>query len=399
MTQTLRLREYYYMGVRHKGWFFGALIVSVVIALLMAFTLPKIYRAETVLLVESETILNPLIRGLAISPSMRARMSTLREELLSWERLTLLIEKLVLDKKAITPIQRDRLIRNLRKKIDIKLRGADMITISYEGPDPKKAQLIVKTLADIIIGGNITSADLEANSAIRFIDDQLETYRVKLEESENALREFREVYMSSLPIATRLNEQLVALKMELNQLLVDNTEAHPRVIQVRNMIGQLEQQRDAFLAQAEVQGLEIKPEQYAKMVSSVPYQEQQLAKLQRNYAVNAEIYQRLLQKLETAKMSQTLEDSESGTKFRILEPARLPLEPVKPNKTLFFIGGLIVGVALGLIIIYLIELSDNSIRNLEEARNLLDLPIFGAIATIRPEELILGERLKAGSGV
>lgn len=399
VSQTLRLREYYYMALRHRGWFVSAVMLCMIVALIFSFVLPKIYRAETVLLVEDEKILNPLISGLAISPSMAARMRTLREELLSWARLTLLAEKLKLAEKAKSPLEFERLIHTIRDHISIRLRGQDIITISYEGTNPKKSQEIVQTLSDIIIEGNITSADLEANSAIRFIKEQLESYRLKLEESEEKLREFRELYSSSLPVATRMNEQLVALKIELNNLLVENTEEHPRVVQTKKLIQQIENQRDQQMQSAQSQGVAIQPEEYAKMISSVPLQEQQLAKLQRDYSVNDSIYQRLLQRLETAKISQTLEASENGAKFRILEPARLPLAPVKPNKPLFILGGLLVGIGLGVAVIYLLELSDNSIRSVDEARTVMEYPIFGSIATIRPEELLMGERIRQEVGV
>lgn len=399
ISQALRLREYYYMALRHKLLFAVTVGAAVIVATLMAFTSPKIYQAETVLLVEGERILDPLIDGLAISPSVNSRMRTMRDELLSWQRLTLLVEKLQLFKKEGSPLDYERLIRQLRDSISIKMRGTDLITVGFEGRDPKKAQEIVETLANIIIDGNLTSADLEANSAIRFIQQQLESYREKLEESEIRLREFREIYSSSLPIAVRMNEQMVALKMELNNLLVDNTEDHPRVIQTRKLIEQLESQRDQYIRKAQEEGAEIKPEDYAKLVTSVPLQEQQLAKLQRDYSVNESIYQRLLQRLETAKISQTLEESDNGTNFKILEPARLPLEPVKPNKPLMIIGGLIVGIGLGAVLIYLIEMSNTSIRTMDEARNLLELPVFAAISTIRTEELLMGERLKEEIGV
>ena len=59
------------------------------------------------------------------------------------------------------------------------------------------------------------------------------------------------------------------------------------------------------------------------------------------------------------------------------------------------IAGFFLGLGLGAGIVFLMEMSNNSIRNVDEARQLLDLPIFGAIATIKPEELLLGERLRA----
>lgn len=399
VSNSLRLRECYYMVLRHKVYFLGAVAFAMSIALILSFVLPKTYRAETILLVQEEKILNPLISSLAISPRVSDRMKTLREELLSWQRLTLLVEKLELDKGVKTPYEYENLMKQLRARIGIKMRGFDIITVSFEGPDPKKAQEIVKTLSDIIVEGNLTSQTLEADHAMSFIEGQMESYRDKLETSETNLREFKEVYSSTLPVAVRMNEQLVALKMELNHLLVENTPAHPRVIETKELIEHLESQRDEQIKNAEEVGMNIDPATYAKLVSSVPYQEQQLARLHRDYNVNATIYQTLLQKLETARISQTLEQSDKGTKFRVLEPARLPLKPAKPNKPLILLGGLILGIGMGSVLIYILELSDDSLRTVEEARYLLELPILGSIMTIRPEQLIAQERLRKAVSV
>src|SRR3989338_3887152 len=394
VSQNLRLREYYYMLLRHKLVLSWIVAICVGIASVSTLFLTKIYRAETALLVQDEEILKPLIAGLAIAPSVAARLRSLREELISWQRLTLLVEQLKLDKEYNkNPLEYERLIKRLRDKISIRMGGSQIITVSFEGPDPKKAQDIVQTLSDIIIGGTLTSQKVEASSAIRFIDEQLASYRTKLEGSEENLRKFREIYSSTLPVATQMNNQLVHLKLELNNLLVDNTEEHPRVIQTREMIKHLENQRDEQMRKAREEGVEIAPEEYAKLVSSVPRQEQQLAKLQRDYMVNANIYESLLQRLETAKISETLEESEKGPKFKILEPARLPLEPVKPRVPLVILGGLVVGLILGISVVYLLDLSNTSIRNLDEARIILDFPIFGSIPPINPDELIIQENL------
>ncbi len=395
VSQTLRLREYYFMLLRHRLLFIATGVFCLIVSTLLAVTLPKIYRAETVLLVQDEKILNPLISGLAITPSAWARMRTLREELLSWERLTLVVEKLHLDKgMRKTPIAYERLIKRLREDLSIRFRESDIVTVNFEGADPRKAQEVVQTLAEIIIQGNLSTSKIETSSAIRFIQTQLTTYRKKLEDSEEKLREFKELYSHTLPLATRMNEQLVQLKIELNSLLVDNTEEHPRVIQTRKLIDNLEHQRDEQMAKARQEGVPIDPTEYSKLVSSVPRQEQQLAKLQRDYMVNDQIYESLLQRLESAKISETLEQSDKGTKFRILEHARLPIEPVKPRKTLIIIGGLIIGLALGCGLVYFLEMSDTSVRSLDEARNILELPIFGVIPPIQLEELLIEESLR-----
>lgn len=400
VTQTLRLREYYYMLLRHKLVFAWIVAMSLAIATVSTFFMTKIYRAETALLIQDEDILNPLISGLAIAPSLGARLRTLKEEMLSWQRLTLLVEQLKMDVKVkANPVAYERMIKDIRSHTFIKIGGSQIIAIGYEGSNPFEAQKIVQTLADLIISGKMTSQKIEASSAIHFIDDQLGSYRTKLEKSEEELRKFKELYASTLPIATRMNEQLVALKLELNALLVDNTDEHPRVIQVRELIKMLEGQRDTQMQTAKEEGVNIAPDEFAKLVSSVPRQEQELARLQRDYMVNANIYEALLQRLETAKLSETLEQSEKGPKFKILEPARLPLKPVKPNRILVVLSGFMIGLLIGGVVVYLLDISNTSIRSLEEARNLLDLPIFGSIPPIEPDQLMLQESYRRAGSV
>ena len=387
------------MVMRHKLLMFVTILACVAGAVSYSFSLPKVYRAQTVLMIENEQILNPLISGLAITPSSGARMRAMREQLLSWPRLTLLAEKLGLDKKVKTPYEYETLIKNLRENIDIKMRGDGIIVIAAEAHQAKKAQEIVEALATIIVEGTITSTNLQANSAIAFITDQLDHYREKLESSETKLRQFNELYASTLPVATRLNEQLVQLKMELNRLLVENTPKHPRVIQTRDLIRQIEEQRDSQFAAARDAGLDVGDENYAHLVSSVPLQEQELARLRRDYNVNNSLYQQFLQKLETAKLSQTLEQAEKGLKFSMLEPARLPLKPYKPNRLIISFAGIFIGFGAAIGLIFLIEMSNTAIKTVDQARELLELPIFGTIATINPEELLLGERLKQDAAV
>ena len=72
---------------------------------------------------------------------------------------------------------------------------------------------------------------------------------------------------------------------------------------------------------------------------------------------------------------------------------------MKPNPLLMLIAGLLIGLGVGSITVYLVELSDNSIRNVDEARFLLELPILGVIGSIRPEELLAEERLRRVASV
>lgn len=80
--------------------------------------------------------------------------------------------------------------------------------------------------------------------------------------------------------------------------------------------------------------------------------EAELAELTRDYTVNRDIYQDLLRRRENARVSMNLDKDKQGLTIKIQEPAVLPREPNGPRFLHFVIGGLVLGVALPLGLLY-----------------------------------------------
>jgi len=213
---------------------------------------------------------------------------------------------------------------------------------------------------------------------------EIEAYKKKLEASEGALRKFKETYGLQMPLAAQINTELARLEAELTTLLVDSTEEHPRVKELRGNIQSLKEKRAQQVRQAaEIATVDTK--RYIEIAESVPRQEQELARLTRDTEVNEKLYAMLLERLETARISQELEDSENKTKFKIIEPARFPLKPVKPNKLKLGLMGFLLGAMAGFGCIYLVEYNDQSFKGVEELKSFFDLPVLGAISEIVTE--------------
>jgi uncharacterized protein involved in exopolysaccharide biosynthesis len=70
--------------------------------------------------------------------------------------------------------------------------------VSYKGKDPVRVKEIVENLTNLFIEENLTAKRSEAYEAYDFLNDQLQTYKKKLEESEKALREFKEANLKDL---------------------------------------------------------------------------------------------------------------------------------------------------------------------------------------------------------
>ncbi|MBU2541272.1 MAG: hypothetical protein KJ593_05160 [Candidatus Omnitrophica bacterium] len=398
--------DYLKILFRRKWLFITPIFAGLVISITLAFTLPPTYESSTVILVEEEKIINPLIQGLAVSTSVAQRMRTLREQILSWSSLVELAKKLDLAKNVKNQLEYENLIKSLRNNILVQMRGPNIIRLAYFGKEPEETQLIAKTITDVFIEKNVQSQSKETDVAIEFIKDQLRIYKRKIKETE-----------------------IASLEDQLKKLLGDSTEQHPMVKDLRQKIQALNQELNS--GGYEVGDIE-KPvtnpvyealkEEIDKVtgdslssIGATAYASNDAANegesardsiyklllmdkidsvLARDIRVNENIYNMLLQKLETAKITQRLEVSKEGTRYTILDPPRLPLQPSKPKKILVIFLGLFFGGMAGTGLVLGREFMDKSFLDIEDAKSNLELPILGAISRLTTQEEIDKEKRK-----
>jgi len=184
---------------RRRYIFLGVFVLVTIIIIGYSYTLKKRYESSAIILVEKEKVINPLMRGLAVSQSGAERLRTIRQLIISRSRLLEVVKKLDLDLKLKTPLELENFIKAMRKAIDIKLIGHNLYNISYEGDDPQKVKNVVNTICNIFIEENLRATRGAAHEAFDFIQTQLDTYKQKLNESENTLRIFKEKNLEQLP--------------------------------------------------------------------------------------------------------------------------------------------------------------------------------------------------------
>lgn len=95
-----------------------------------------------------------------------------------------------------------------------------------------------------------------------------------------------------------------------------------------------------------------------------------------------EIYEKFKSQLTGSEISQSLMRGSSETKYRIMEPASVPLEPVKPNRLKITMLGLILGLFIGGAAALLAELLDNSFKKVEDVEEFLEVPVLATIPNI-----------------
>jgi tyrosine-protein kinase Etk/Wzc len=316
---------------------------------------------------------------------------------LGWNSLVELTQKLNLAKNVQNQLQFEEFIKTLREKIDVGMRQSNMISIAYSSKDPQEAQRVTQTLTDILIKRNLESQTKEADVAIQFIQEQLAIYKRKIKESE-----------------------ISQLEDQLKTLMVDSTEQHPMVKELKQKIASAKKELDS--GEYEVSGSdkpvdnatrEVLKKELDKVISTgtesnfapksssnetetdtnnsiykLLLMDKVGTSLARDIDVNKGLYGMLLQRLETAKITQRLETSKVGTRYTILEPARLPLKPTKPNKQKLVLFGMVLGCFAGAGLVFAREFMDHSFLDIEDAKNNLELPVLGGISRITTKEEI-----------
>jgi polysaccharide chain length determinant protein (PEP-CTERM system associated) len=121
---------------------------------------------------------------------------------------------------------------------------------------------------------------------------------------------------------------------------------------------------------------------YQARIESTPIRELTLSNRIREFNNLNETYQVLIRKNAEAQQAENLERRQKGEQFRIIDPARVPVNPFKPDINKVLAIGLALGLGLGLGITFIREQMDHSFRDAEDIETALGLKVLVSIPKI-----------------
>ena len=263
-----------------------------VIAALVILLIPDKYEASARIYVDTDSVLRPLMAGLAVQPNAEQQIAVLSRTLISRPNVERLVRMADLDLKIDSKDEREALIDSLTKTLSIRSAGRDnLYTLSFRDPDPARATKVVQSLTTLFVESSLGDKQKDGDSARKFIDEQIKIYEKKLADAEVRLKEFKlqnmdtqlgigeggsrfnemAAQLSQARLQLReaqnardavkrqilgdgaaagggvgvpeLDDRIDTLKRNLDKLLQSYTEQHPDVLGARRMIKELEDQR------------------------------------------------------------------------------------------------------------------------------------------------------------
>ena len=134
--------------------------------------------------------------------------------------------------------------------------------------------------------------------------------------------------------------------------------------------------------ESRLQAVEKIKKSYEKQLAQLPELEQRLLELQRQVTVKENLYTLMLEKLEEAKISEAAVVGNAA----VVDYAKSPRSPVKPNKKLSLAIGGVLGIFLGMLTVFLVEYMDKTLKSEEEIERYSGLSVIGRIPEI--EDLV-----------
>ena len=270
-----------------------------IVGFAVVWVMPNRYEASARIYVDTQTVLKPLMQGLAFQPDTDQQVRMLAKTLVSRPNVEHILKATHANVPA-TGIAHEKAIDEMIDRIKVD-GGGNLYVISVKDTDPTAAKAVVAALVDLFVGNGTEAKQRDSSEAGSFIDEQIKTYEAKLSEAENRLKDFKirnfgvsgvstqdyfartstisdEVtrlqiaYAAAVqsrdalrrelssedphlppdaanaappPMPTELDSRIDTQRKQLDELLRKYTEAHPDVVSARQTIRQLEAQRAA----------------------------------------------------------------------------------------------------------------------------------------------------------
>ena len=233
--------EIFKIVTRRRWLIILPLLVALVVGSYLAITLPQKYQAETLIIVEGQTVPDDYVRSL-VDESVGERLNTMSQQILSRTNL----EKIIDEFKLFEGAERQGMfmedkVASLRNDISISIAGdrrrgpTNAFTISFKGTEPQMVMDITNALARFFIEENLRDREAQAIGTSDFLENELQSMRRRLEEKEQAFKQFRTENMGTLPEQLDTNLRVLdRLQFQLTGRQEALREARARLVALQN---------------------------------------------------------------------------------------------------------------------------------------------------------------------
>jgi uncharacterized protein involved in exopolysaccharide biosynthesis len=443
--REIHLRDYYRMLRKHRYLVLGLFLVTVLSVAVWSFVQTPVYQASATVLIEPEPpkVLN-IQEVTPIGAPTQEYYRTQYELMTSRPIVEKVIEILNL-KKRIPELERaPDPIRWMQAGITVEpRRNTRLVAVKFEHPSPALAAEVTNALARQYVKHNLDIKLRGAQEAMTWLNEQMTSLRVKVQESSVALQNYRvkagimglqeqrqitaqkimdfnkqylEAQAQRLSVEAKMNELqrvtsdrggaqtifkvadnllIQRLKQEASELEVTKAklsktykDKHPEILKLNAQIEQVSQRIDAEIktmmrgVQTEFRVARAREETLLGNVNRLRAEAQELNEKEIQY-LNLQRDADSNQQLYEAVLKRLKETGVTGgletNNVSVIEEATTPRSPIRPRKAVNLLIAVVVGLLVGMGSALTIEYFDTTVKTPDDVERYLGLPVIGIV--------------------
>jgi polysaccharide chain length determinant protein (PEP-CTERM system associated) len=231
----------------------------------------------------------------------------------------------------------------------------------------------------------------------------LETGRQRLNELNVKLVNLKHQFSDEHPDVIKARAEIAELEGQLKASLSNQSKERPDNPAYIILASQLTStQSEIATVNGQIRDLNIRRSDYKRRIELSPQVESQYKVLLMERSNTQAKFDDLTRKHMESKVSQGLEKEQKGERFTIIDPARLPEIPFKPNRMAIILIGLVLGIGAGIGTGSFKEFTDTSVRDAGMLTQATSYPVLASIPFIVLESDIGKKRniwIWAGAGI
>lgn len=431
-------KRYLQLLAKRQRLFIVCSLLIMTVGICIVYLMPRKYESTSTVFIE-KNIINELVKGIAVSPSMDETIKVLTYAITSRTLLMRVVDNLDMNLKKRSEAEMEIFIKELQKNTVVKVKDKNLFIISYKDHNPRLARDYINTLVRLYIEENTSSKRGESYDATKFLSEQIDTFRKKMEEAESTVNRYKmdrggvisidegklfqeintaqqKVYdlelrrrqLEGMRQSTRkagdpLQIRLLGMQKRLEELRTQYTDNYPEIVRLKGEIdevqGQMRQKKgDDFSPldpqelskiESEIAAIKISEDGLKRYIAtnknllqSIPSAKAGLEKLELEQKNQKNIYDQLFSRHSQSEVSKQMEVQDKTTTFRIVDPAIMPIKPSSPNRQKLLPMMMLVGIGCGFGIIVLMDLFNKTLKSVDELKT-LKVPILVIIPKIQ----------------
>jgi polysaccharide biosynthesis transport protein len=336
-------------------------------------------------------------------------------------------------------------VNRMRMDITVRVEGESAFELTYAHRDPQVAAQVANRLPQLFAEQTLKMRQEQAARATQLFSDELAALSKSVTDWEKQIAQFKVDHMGELPEQLEMNMRglervgallqtkseelrvaearrselartrnaadseagrLEAAEHSLTQSLVAArstwTADHPEVKRLSQELGSMrdkrkdaesrqwvERQERARVAdiiasiQKDIEALHQQARAYQERLDRTPKWAHELGVLQRDYEIARTKYQSVVSRRVEAELAQELERKSAESLFHTVSPAGVPVSPARPDRVSGLLIAFLVALGAGVLTGVVLEMRDDSIRDTQELRERLPLPVLAVVPNMQ----------------